>query len=59
MSTSVESLDWDAAIQTGYSKLDSYMRGKNERGEDSKTVCLTVIYTVWSSPRAYPCVLAY
>ncbi|CAD7675166.1 unnamed protein product [Nyctereutes procyonoides] len=31
VSTSVESLDWDAAIQTGYAKLNSYMKGKNEK----------------------------
>ncbi|XP_006834773.1 PREDICTED: heme-binding protein 2 [Chrysochloris asiatica] len=31
VSTSVESMDWDSAIQTGFTKLHSYIEGKNER----------------------------
>ncbi|XP_021567153.1 heme-binding protein 2, partial [Carlito syrichta] len=31
VSTSVESMDWDSAIQTGFTKLNSYIQGKNEK----------------------------
>ncbi|XP_015357159.1 heme-binding protein 2 [Marmota monax] len=31
VSTSVESKDWDSAIQTGFTKLNSYIQGKNEK----------------------------
>ncbi|XP_069930716.1 heme-binding protein 2 isoform X1 [Oryctolagus cuniculus] len=31
VSTSVESMDWDAAVQTGFTKLSSYLQGNNER----------------------------
>lgn len=28
-------MDWDSAIQTGFTKLNGYIQGKNEKGEDS------------------------
>ncbi|KAI5193938.1 Heme-Binding Protein 2 [Manis pentadactyla] len=31
VSTSVESMDWDSAIQTGFTRLNSYIQGKNEK----------------------------
>ncbi|XP_048210139.1 heme-binding protein 2 [Perognathus longimembris pacificus] len=31
VSTRVESLDWDSAIQTGFTKLRGYVQGNNER----------------------------
>ncbi|EQB78755.1 heme-binding protein 2 [Camelus ferus] len=31
VSTSVESMDWDSAIQTGFTRLNSYIEGKNEK----------------------------
>ncbi|XP_047626055.1 heme-binding protein 2 [Phacochoerus africanus] len=31
VSTSVESADWDSAIQTGFTRLNSYIQGKNEK----------------------------
>uniref|UniRef100_A0A8D1FQF6 Heme-binding protein 2 n=1 Tax=Sus scrofa TaxID=9823 RepID=A0A8D1FQF6_PIG len=31
VSTSVESTDWDSAIQTGFTRLNSYIQGKNEK----------------------------
>uniref|UniRef100_H0WR47 Heme-binding protein 2 n=2 Tax=Otolemur garnettii TaxID=30611 RepID=H0WR47_OTOGA len=31
VSTSVESMDWDSAIQTGFAKLSDYIQGKNEK----------------------------
>ncbi|MBZ3871191.1 Heme-binding protein 2 [Sciurus carolinensis] len=31
VSTCVESMDWDSAIQTGFTKLNSYIQGKNEK----------------------------
>ncbi|XP_037699149.1 heme-binding protein 2 [Choloepus didactylus] len=31
VSTSVESLDWDAAMQAGFPKLSGYIEGKNEK----------------------------
>ncbi|XP_001370288.1 heme-binding protein 2 [Monodelphis domestica] len=31
VSTSVESMDWDAAVQAGFTKLHNYMQGKNEK----------------------------
>ncbi|XP_068933369.1 heme-binding protein 2 isoform X3 [Petaurus breviceps papuanus] len=31
VSTSVESMDWDAAVQTGFTKLHNYIQGKNEK----------------------------
>uniref|UniRef100_A0A452VH73 Heme-binding protein 2 n=1 Tax=Ursus maritimus TaxID=29073 RepID=A0A452VH73_URSMA len=31
VSTSVESMDWDSAIQTGFTKLNGYIQGKNEK----------------------------
>lgn len=33
VSTCVESMDWDSAIQTGFARLNSYLEGKNEKGE--------------------------
>lgn len=31
VSTSVESMDWDSAVQTGFTRLHSYVQGKNEK----------------------------
>nr|KAF6462013.1 heme binding protein 2 [Molossus molossus] len=31
VSTCVESMDWDSAIQTGFTRLNSYIQGKNEQ----------------------------
>ncbi|KAL1770375.1 heme-binding protein 2 [Sigmodon hispidus] len=31
VSTCVESMDWDSAIQTGFTKLNGYIQGKNEK----------------------------
>ncbi|KAL6070739.1 hypothetical protein STEG23_010687 [Scotinomys teguina] len=31
VSTCVESMDWDSAIQTGFTKLNRYIQGKNEK----------------------------
>ncbi|XP_059556452.1 heme-binding protein 2 isoform X3 [Myotis daubentonii] len=31
VSTSVESRDWDSAVQTGFTRLTSYVQGKNEK----------------------------
>ncbi|KAM9234868.1 heme-binding protein 2 isoform 2-T2 [Dugong dugon] len=31
VSTSMESMDWDSALQTGFTKLNSYFEGKNEK----------------------------
>ncbi|XP_075410593.1 heme-binding protein 2 [Tenrec ecaudatus] len=31
VSTSVESMDWDSAVQAGFTKLNSYIEGKNEK----------------------------
>lgn len=31
VSTCVESMDWDSAVQTGFTKLNSYIQGKNEK----------------------------
>ncbi|XP_054424929.1 heme-binding protein 2 [Pteronotus mesoamericanus] len=31
VSTSIESMDWDSAIQTGFTRLNSYIQGKNEK----------------------------
>ncbi|XP_047413019.1 heme-binding protein 2 isoform X2 [Sciurus carolinensis] len=35
VSTCVESMDWDSAIQTGFTKLNSYIQGKNEKEQQS------------------------
>ncbi|KAB0399987.1 hypothetical protein E2I00_018851, partial [Balaenoptera physalus] len=31
VSTSVESTDWDSAMQTGFTRLNSYIQGRNEK----------------------------
>ncbi|XP_024595188.1 heme-binding protein 2 [Neophocaena asiaeorientalis asiaeorientalis] len=31
VSTSVESMDWDSAMQTGFTRLNGYIQGKNEK----------------------------
>lgn len=31
VSTCIESMDWDSAIQTGFARLNSYIEGKNEK----------------------------
>ncbi|XP_040821304.1 heme-binding protein 2 isoform X1 [Ochotona curzoniae] len=31
VSTCIESMDWDSAVQTGFTKLSSYIEGNNER----------------------------
>ncbi|ELR59106.1 Heme-binding protein 2, partial [Bos mutus] len=31
VSTAVESMDWDSAMQTGFTRLKSYLQGKNEK----------------------------
>lgn len=31
VSTSVETMDWDSAIQTGFSRLHGYLQGRNEK----------------------------
>lgn len=28
-------MDWDSAIQTGFTRLNSYIEGKNEKGESN------------------------
>nr|KAF6362933.1 heme binding protein 2 [Pipistrellus kuhlii] len=42
--TSVESRDWDSAIQTGFTRLTSYIQGKNEKEMKMKMTAPVVSY---------------
>ncbi|CAK6446635.1 unnamed protein product [Pipistrellus nathusii] len=42
--TSVESRDWDSAIQTGFTRLTSYVQGKNEKEMKMKMTAPVVSY---------------
>nr|XP_013003471.1 heme-binding protein 2 [Cavia porcellus] len=44
VSTRVESMDWDSAVQTGFSKLNSYIQGKNEKGVKIKMTAPVTSY---------------
>uniref|UniRef100_A0A2K5DZ69 Heme binding protein 2 n=1 Tax=Aotus nancymaae TaxID=37293 RepID=A0A2K5DZ69_AOTNA len=44
VSTSVESMDWDSAIQTGFTKLNSYIQGKNEKEMKIKMTAPVISY---------------
>ncbi|XP_035152737.2 heme-binding protein 2 isoform X1 [Callithrix jacchus] len=46
VSTSVESMDWDSAIQTGFTKLNSYIQGKNEKEMKIKMTAPVISYVV-------------
>ncbi|XP_059129036.1 heme-binding protein 2 [Peromyscus eremicus] len=51
VSTCVESMDWDSAIQTGFSKLNGYIQGKNEKEMKLKlTAPVTSCVEAGSSP---------
>ncbi|XP_041510333.1 heme-binding protein 2 [Microtus oregoni] len=51
VSTCVESMDWDSAIQTGFTKLNSYIQGKNEKEMKMK---LTAPVTSYVEPGSSP-----
>lgn len=51
VSTCVESLDWDSAIQTGFTKLNGYIQGKNEKEMKIK---LTAPVTSFVEPGSGP-----
>ncbi|KAM6185968.1 heme-binding protein 2 [Rhynchocyon petersi] len=51
VSTSVESMDWDSAIQTGFAKLSSYIEGKNEKEMKMK---MTAPVTSYVQPGSGP-----
>ncbi|XP_042841292.1 heme-binding protein 2 [Panthera tigris] len=51
VSTSVESMDWDSAIQTGFTKLNSYIQGKNEKEMKMK---MTAPVTSYVEPGSGP-----
>ncbi|XP_005659235.2 heme-binding protein 2 isoform X1 [Sus scrofa] len=53
VSTSVESTDWDSAIQTGFTRLNSYIQGKNEKGEEMK-IKMTAPVTSYVEPGSGP-----
>ncbi|EHB00640.1 Heme-binding protein 2, partial [Heterocephalus glaber] len=44
VSTCVESMDWDSAVQTGFTKLNSYIQGKNEKGMKIKMTAPVLSY---------------
>ncbi|XP_005389333.2 PREDICTED: heme-binding protein 2 [Chinchilla lanigera] len=44
VSTCVESMDWDSAVQTGFTKLNSYIQGKNEKGMKIKMTAPVTSY---------------
>lgn len=44
VSTSVESMDWDSAIQTGFTRLTSYVQGKNEQEMKMKMTAPVMSY---------------
>ncbi|XP_052607082.1 heme-binding protein 2 isoform X1 [Peromyscus californicus insignis] len=51
VSTCVESMDWDSAIQTGFTKLNGYIQGKNEKEMKLKlTAPVTSCVEAGSSP---------
>ncbi|XP_066103968.1 heme-binding protein 2 [Saccopteryx bilineata] len=44
VSTSVESMDWDSAIQTGFTRLNSYIQGKNDKETKIKMTAPVMSY---------------
>nr|XP_060609440.1 heme-binding protein 2 [Anolis sagrei ordinatus] len=51
VSTSVTTMNWDSAINTGFTKLFNYIKGKNDRGE---TIDMTAPVTCFVQPGAGP-----
>ncbi|XP_062953479.1 heme-binding protein 2 isoform X3 [Cynocephalus volans] len=51
VSTSVESMDWDSAVQIGFTKLNSYLQGKNEKEMKIK---MTAPVTSYVEPGSSP-----
>ncbi|XP_035317517.1 heme-binding protein 2 isoform X2 [Cricetulus griseus] len=51
VSTCVESMDWDSAIQTGFTKLNDYIQGKNEKEMKMR---LTAPVTSYVEPGSSP-----
>ncbi|KAM6221132.1 heme-binding protein 2-like [Rhynchocyon petersi] len=51
VSTSVESMDWDSAIQTSFAKLSSYIEGKNKKEMKMK---MTAPVTSYMQPGSGP-----
>ncbi|KAM5263603.1 heme-binding protein 2 [Ctenodactylus gundi] len=51
VSTCVESMDWDSAVQAGFTKLNSYLQGKNEKEMKIK---MTAPVTSYVEPGAGP-----
>ncbi|CAH6778100.1 Hebp2 [Phodopus roborovskii] len=51
VSTCVESMDWDSAIQTGFTKLNDYIQGKNEK---EMRMTLTAPVTSYVEPGSSP-----
>lgn len=51
VSTCVETMDWDSAIQTGFTKLNGYFQGKNEKEMKIK---LTAPVTSYVEPGSGP-----